>query len=52
MLRKDEQWSRKMFMLPDGDFPEKDIFMRYASTADLKYHDTSIGGNNAMNPLP
>ena len=49
---KDGQWSRKMFLLTSDNYPEADKFFRYLTTADLKYHDTSIGGNNAMNPLP
>ena len=49
---KDQQWSRKMFLLPTVDFPQADNMFRDFCAADLTYHDTSIGGNAAINPLP
>lgn len=52
MFKKDSQWSRQAFLVPDSDYPEAEQFLRTFNTADLKYHDTTIGGSSVLNPLP
>lgn len=55
-LPEDADWIRQSFLLPGvrGAAPlsDKDKTLRQVSTATLKYTDSSIGGNIAINPPP
>lgn len=52
MFTKDHQWGRQAFLVSGADYPQAERFLRQFNSADLKYHDTALGGNNAINPLP
>lgn len=49
---KDNQWSKQAFLVKNEDYPKAERFLRQFNSADVKYHDTALGGNNAINPLP
>lgn len=51
-MLKDDQWSKNSFMIRNEDYPAAERYLRQFNSADMKYHDTALGGNNAINPLP
>lgn len=52
MFTKDHQWSRQAFLVSDADYPEAEKYLRSFNSADVQYHDTTMGGNTVINPLP
>lgn len=49
---KDTDWVRQSFMLPANSIDEVDAVRRVFSDASLKFTDTTLGGNFAINPPP
>lgn len=49
-LLKDASWVRQAFLVKAEDFEQKDRDTRFFSSAQLKYTDTTPGGNFAINP--
>ena len=50
----DSKWVRSLFRLKDEEIDEKHgvpIELRYWSSSDIKFTDTSLGGNMCINPL-
>ena len=48
----DNDWIKSRFMVADDSLSENDKASRYMSTAELKFTDTSLGGNISINPKP
>ena len=48
----DESWARQAFSVSSGQMEAIDAKNRVFSTAQLKFTDTSLGGNYAINPRP
>jgi len=48
----DNDWVSSRFMVSDDMLHPIDAYNRYASTADTKFTDSSIGGNIHINPRP
>lgn len=49
---RDRLWLRQSFILPDSNIEDADLAARAMTTASLKFTDTTIGGNFAINPPP
>lgn len=49
---KDTQWVRQAFLVRAEHLEALDSRARFHSTADLKFVDTSVGGNLCINPPP
>lgn len=45
-------WIRSSFMLPDGDVSDYELKLREAPDGSFKFSDTTVGGNQAINPPP
>lgn len=45
-------WVRSSFMLPDGKVTDTELRLRSAPDGAFKFADTTIGGNQAINPPP
>jgi len=48
----DKYWVKSRFMVSDDSLGKDDKKSRYASSADSKFTDTTLGGNISMNPKP
>lgn len=48
----DEQWIRRCFLVDPDTLEDFDKELRFYSSAEFKYTDSSLGGNFAINPLP
>ena len=51
-MKRDAQWVRQSFIVNVDDLDRVDQQNRTFSTANIKYTDTSPGGNFAINPPP
>lgn len=49
---KDTDWVRQAFMLPKASITAQDYRRRLFSHASMKFTDTTLGGNFAINPPP
>ena len=49
---RDRAWLRQSFILPETSIREADLAQRAMTTASLKFTDTTMGGNFAINPPP
>lgn len=52
VLMKDTDWVRQSFMLPANAIDAVDAVRRIFTDASLKFTDTTLGGNFAVNPPP
>lgn len=52
MRTKDTDWLRQSFMLPANSIVDAEIVRRTMKDARLKFTDSSLGGNFAINPAP
>lgn len=52
IVTKDSDWIRQAFMLPVGAIDAADMQHREFTTASLKFSDTRLGGNVAINNPP
>lgn len=50
--RSDSQWLRQSFLLPKRTISARDFRRRTYATGWNKFSDTTLGGNQAINPLP
>lgn len=50
--RPDSQWLRQSFLLPRRSLTARDLARRNYATGWNKFSDTTLGGNQAINPLP
>ncbi|WP_257291980.1 hypothetical protein [Endozoicomonas sp. ONNA1] len=48
----DTEWARQAFLLPREAIDDLDLARRYASSADQKFTDTTLGGSYAINMPP
>jgi len=48
----DSDWVSDSFMVSGDDMEEDYNFLRFTSTADIKFVDTSMGGNISINSYP
>jgi len=51
-ILKDNDWIRQSFMLPAGSISDVDAVRRTMKDASIKFTDSSLGGNFAINPPP
>lgn len=49
---KDKDWLKSTYLTGDEDLTNVDALNRYYSTADLKFTDSTFGGNLAINARP
>lgn len=49
---RDRAWLRQSFILPQSSIQDADYAARAMTTASLKFTDTTMGGNFAINPPP
>lgn len=49
---RDRAWLRQAFILPQSSIQDADLAARAMTTASLKFTDTTMGGNFAINPPP
>lgn len=49
---RDRAWLRQSFILPEESIEDVDLAQRAMTTASLKFTDTTLGGNFAINPPP
>ena len=49
---QDNEWIRQSFMLPAGSISDIDAVRRTMKDASVKFTDSSLGGNFAVNPPP
>jgi hypothetical protein len=49
---RDRVWLRQSFILPEDSIEDVDLAQRAMTTASLKFTDTTLGGNFAINPPP
>ena len=49
---RDRAWLRQSFILPKDAIDDVDFAQRVMTTASLKFTDTTMGGNFAINPPP
>lgn len=50
--RPDSQWLRQSFLLPKRTISARDFIRRTYSTGWNKFADTTLGGNQSINPVP
>lgn len=48
----DRHWIRQSFLLPSGMIDDLDKKRRINSSGNAKFSDTTLGGNQAINPIP
>ena len=51
-LLKDASWIRQSFAVPSASLTAADVSRRTFTSASLKFTDTTLGGNFAINPPP